>query len=452
MVKIYPFINHNTINEKVIMKKLFLLLLVSTHVSFGNYKFKENSFKENSLINQILWVSSIVCLVKIIKTRCKGSPIPPEFHYPSFSKAQLEIMQRPFLSRLISNTFETFQYITPKTYGDLTTILGFVKIASTIDPQHKYFNLFTVGSLITLSIFGNTLKECTKSNLLRAEWQKIHNRIQALNPDFKVQTELEWVGAIPDKILQTLTIMANEETQARAIVANITNPNGFLFHGPPGNGKTFLARAIAQKIGASFMEEKASDLLSKWIGESEKNITDLITKATNLMKKEGKKSCIILLDEIEGLVPDRNNQSKLSAHEVRIVDAFLQVIEEAAKHGILIIATTNYPHSIDKAIKRSGRLEPIEIKHPNQSEKIELIKYYTKRHFHTEPSDYFVNHFYKKLAQDTTSRADVMAALREFAMQSIRIPQGTINKLKATTSGVTSPDYLDRLLDTICSL
>jgi SpoVK/Ycf46/Vps4 family AAA+-type ATPase len=296
----------------------------------------------------------------------------------------------------------------------------------------------------------------------------LHKKVQEIqgsNTGFKAHREAKWVGSMPEKIAETLQVMANKDSQALAAATNINNPNGFLFYGPPGNGKTFLGKKIAKHLDACFLEIKASDLLSKWIGESEQAVAGIIQRGIEEQKKTGKPICVILLDEIEGIAFDRSSEKIINIHDTRVLDTLLQVIEMANSNNILFIGATNYFYKVDSAIRRSGRLEPIEITFPSDSEQRELITYYTNVHFGINPSDYFINYFVKQLRQENKkSRADIMAIIRDFATQSINLPKDQLTKLRLSYLEISNQDevirnnsyikYLDALLIHIkkCSL
>ena len=122
---------------------------------------------------------------------------------------------------------------------------------------------------------------------------------------------------------------------------------GVLLYGPPGTGKTMIAKAIAGEVGATFYAVKSSDILSKWVGESEKNIASLF-EAT---KKD--KLAIIFIDEMDSLFAQRG----VDAHNDKRVNEFLQQIDGFASKtdNLLILGATNNPWAVDSAAVRSGR-------------------------------------------------------------------------------------------------
>ena len=149
-----------------------------------------------------------------------------------------------------------------------------------------------------------------------------------------------------------------------AVMRPLTNPQGFarlglrppkgvLLFGPPGTGKTLLARAVATESKANFMSVKASDLVSKWHGESTKNVAELFKRA------RAAAPVVLFLDEIDALVPPRDGLGGGEIMDTRqVVTQFLQEMDgiESLK-GVTIIAATNQPERIDAALRRPGRLD-----------------------------------------------------------------------------------------------
>ena len=127
---------------------------------------------------------------------------------------------------------------------------------------------------------------------------------------------------------------------------------GVLLFGPPGTGKTMMAKAIAHEIGATFFVISPAQVLSKWVGEAEQNIRKLFEAA----KAEDKS--VIFIDEIEALVPKRKSDS--STVMQRVVPQILQEVEgfdRRADRALLFVGATNKPWMLDEAILRPGRFD-----------------------------------------------------------------------------------------------
>lgn len=122
---------------------------------------------------------------------------------------------------------------------------------------------------------------------------------------------------------------------------------GVLLYGPPGTGKTMIAKAIANEVGAKFYAVKGSDIVSKWVGDSEKNINSLFEEANKQDR------AIIFIDEMDSLIGKRG----LDTHNDKRVNEFLQQIDgfSGRNQNLLILGATNRPWDIDSAAMRSGR-------------------------------------------------------------------------------------------------
>lgn len=131
----------------------------------------------------------------------------------------------------------------------------------------------------------------------------------------------------------------------------ITRGGGILLYGPPGTGKTMLGKAVAAELDAPFFLIKPSDILSKWVGESEKNIAGLFAEA----RKNSR--AVIFIDEVESLVPGRReNQSNVMQRVVPQILAELDGFEKRHE-SLLFLGATNEPWEIDYAMLRPGRLD-----------------------------------------------------------------------------------------------
>lgn len=150
-------------------------------------------------------------------------------------------------------------------------------------------------------------------------------------------------------------------------------PKGILLYGAPGTGKTLIAKAVANESEANFISVKGPELLSKWVGESEKAVREIFKKARQTSP------CIIFFDEIDSLAPRRGMGSDSHVSE-RVVNQMLTEIDGLEEmHDVIIIAATNRPDIIDTALLRPGRfdrmiLTPI----PNEKARLEIFKVHTR--------------------------------------------------------------------------
>ncbi|MGN0771518.1 MAG: AAA family ATPase [Christensenellales bacterium] len=150
-------------------------------------------------------------------------------------------------------------------------------------------------------------------------------------------------------------------------VYNKKSGGGVLLYGPPGTGKTMIAKAIANEVGATFYAIKGSDIVSKWVGESEKNISSLFETA----RKD--KLAIIFVDEMDSLFGQRG----VDPHNDKRVNEFLQQIDGfvGRNPNLLLLGATNRPWDVDGAAVRSGRFsEKIYVPLPDAQARMYLLK------------------------------------------------------------------------------
>ncbi|HEY1177964.1 MAG TPA: tetratricopeptide repeat protein, partial [Phytomonospora sp.] len=126
---------------------------------------------------------------------------------------------------------------------------------------------------------------------------------------------------------------------------------GLLLYGPPGCGKTFIARAVAGELGAKFMAVSIADVLDMWIGNSEKSLAEIFATARR------NKPCVLFFDELDGLGGKR---ARMHASGIRnTVTQLLTELDSVASgnDGVFVLAATNHPWDIDSALRRPGRLD-----------------------------------------------------------------------------------------------
>ena len=193
--------------------------------------------------------------------------------------------------------------------------------------------------------------------------------------------------------------------------ANIKPPRGILLFGPPGTGKTLLAKAVANESNANFISVKGPELLSKWVGESEKHVREMFRKARQVAP------CVIFFDEIDSLAPRRGGIGDSHVTE-RVVSQLLTELDGLEElKDVVVIAATNRPDMIDPALLRPGRLERhIYIPPPDKKARMEIFKIHLRGKPLADDVDI------EKLAEKTEgySGADIEAVCREAGMLAIR--------------------------------
>jgi transitional endoplasmic reticulum ATPase len=155
-------------------------------------------------------------------------------------------------------------------------------------------------------------------------------------------------------------------------------PNGILFYGPPGCGKTFIARKIAEKVGHNFRELKMSDVGSPYIHETVKQLREVFEEAV----KTG--PTILFLDEIDSLAANRGGRDA-SAYRVEEVNELLKLMDKCSERGILVIAACNSIERVDPAALRPGRIDKkVYIGPPDEAARHALFELFLKSRPHSE--------------------------------------------------------------------
>jgi transitional endoplasmic reticulum ATPase len=192
----------------------------------------------------------------------------------------------------------------------------------------------------------------------------------------------------------------------------IEPPRGILLYGPPGSGKTLLARAVATESEANFIAIKGPELLSKWVGESEKGIRETFRKARMAAP------AIIFFDEIDALVPARSSGFGDSHVTERVISQLLTELDGLEKlENVVVLAATNRPDLIDPAVLRPGRFDRLVlVPAPDKKARLEIFKIHTRGMPLAKDVDLDV------LATETEGYvgADIAAICREAAMLVLR--------------------------------
>ncbi len=192
----------------------------------------------------------------------------------------------------------------------------------------------------------------------------------------------------------------------------INPPKGILLYGPPGCGKTLLARAVATESEANFISVKGPEIFSKWVGESEKAIREIFRKGRMAAP------AVIFMDELDSVVPRRGIGYADSGVTERVVSQLLTELDGiGGLHGVVVIGATNRPDILDPALLRPGRFdELIYVPPPDEESRLEIFKIHTRGTPLGDDVDL------AELARVTEgySGADIEALCREAAMNALR--------------------------------
>jgi len=191
----------------------------------------------------------------------------------------------------------------------------------------------------------------------------------------------------------------------------ITPPRGVLLYGPPGTGKTLLAKAVASESSANFISIKGPEVMSKWVGESEKAVRELFKKARQVAPT------IVFLDELDSIAPMRGTDTGSHVTDSVVNQLLTSIDGLESMEGVVVIGATNRPDIIDQGLLRPGRFDRLVMIHaPDKKARLEIFKIHTK----DMPLDKNVD--LNELAEKTEnySGADIEALCREAAMLAIR--------------------------------
>ncbi len=243
-------------------------------------------------------------------------------------------------------------------------------------------------------------------------YDAMHEVVPTAMREFYVERPKVWwkdVGGL-DKIKKALTdnlIVAMKEP-SKFTKMGVKPPKGALIYGPPGCGKTLLGRAVATETGANMILVRGPEILSKWIGESEKAVREIFRKA------KAAAPCVVIFDELDSLARYKSGEGGASEN---VLSQLLTEIEEGISSRVVVIGITNRPDILDNSLLRTGRLDLVlYVEPPDEKGRLEIIKILTKK----MPLVNDVKLQEIAVATQNYTGADLAALCREAAVQAMR--------------------------------
>lgn len=202
--------------------------------------------------------------------------------------------------------------------------------------------------------------------------QNYENSLNDLYKDFTTLTGFDAVAGMKELKAQLIQDVIYPITQKDKFEKfKISIPNGILLFGPPGCGKTFIVRKLAEELSFSYFEVRHSDVTTPYIHGGVGKIAEVFKDA------KMHAPAILFIDELEGMVPERSGLDGTQSYKLEEVNEFLTHLNDAGKNGVLVVGATNQPELIDKAVLRSGRFDKkIYVMPPDFDARKHLFKMY----------------------------------------------------------------------------
>jgi len=338
----------------------------------------------------------------------------------------LEVLCRD-LRLSVGTDYARLALLTPGYVGaDLTSLTREAAMAAV----NRVFGQFCpvtgtdLASMVTWLRTSKTLGEGELGDLYieQIDWDDALKIVQpsAKREGFATVPDVTWadVGALETvrEELQ-LAILAPVTHQAQFNSLGLPQSSGVLLVGPPGCGKTLVAKAIANEAGINFISVKGPELLNMYVGESERAVRSVFQRAKN------SRPCVIFFDEVDSLCPRRTTSSSDSGSSSRVVNQLLTEMDGVeGRAGVWIMAATNRPDILDPAVLRPGRLDKIlYVGFPGPRDRVEILRALTKNG--TKPvlgSGVSLTMVGEDSRCDGFSGADVGNLVREASMNALR--------------------------------
>jgi len=216
---------------------------------------------------------------------------------------------------------------------------------------------------------------------------------------------------------------------------DVEAPKGVLLYGPPGTGKTLIAKALAKTTESNFISIKGPELLSKWVGESEKGVREIFRKARQAAP------CIIFFDEIDALAPRRSGGDSSHVSESVVSQILTEIDGLEELHNVLIVGATNRLDIVDDALLRPGRFDRIiRVPNPDAKSREKIFKIHTRK----KPLDSNINISEIVERTDGFSGAEIESVANRAAVKALkRYVEGKSQNFKEIK--ITQQDLIDSI-------
>ncbi|KAH9412447.1 hypothetical protein DERP_014589 [Dermatophagoides pteronyssinus] len=329
-------------------------------------------------------------------------------------KSRLEIIRVLFRNIKVDSNFD-FQSLAHRTPGYVGADLKSLIREAAILALERFMNPSSTPTI--------TIEQIDETNF-QIEMCDFDGALKRVQPSskregFATVPDVTWsdVGALSDirQELQ-LSILAPVRFACDVEKLGLSLSVGILLCGPPGCGKTLLAKAIANESGINFISVKGPELLNMYVGESERAVRSVFNRA------RCSKPCVIFFDEIDALCPRRTDSSDSSNVTSRVVNQLLTEMDGLESRDCFLLAATNRPDILDPAILRPGRFDKIlHVGFPTAKDRFEILCTMTKNK--TKPpisSDVDLEQLASDPRLDGFTGADLSALIREASLNALR--------------------------------
>jgi transitional endoplasmic reticulum ATPase len=278
---------------------------------------------------------------------------------------------------------------------------------------------------ITNTDFQNALKEVHPSAM---------REVQIQRPNVKWD-EIGGLDEVKEELSEAIEWPLKHANLFRE--ADVVPPKGLLLYGPPGTGKTMIAKAVATTSESNFISVKGPELISKWVGESEKGVREVFRKARQASP------CIVFFDEVDAIAP-RRGKSEDSHVTERVISQMLTEMDGLDDlKGVVVIGATNRPDIIDEALLRPGRFDRIlEVPLPDKDARRQILNI----HLRKKPLNPNVNLEELVELTDKCTGADIAAAVNAAALAAIKEHLSTAKDGKASENNDKRKSNIDSKL------